>query len=214
MSPASPPSLPAEAGPAAGLRRNKAGEAAVLYAIPKPAIPPVATLRSLFMRLRLVPATLALLLLAACATPTPFKAAGPSGADGYSVQQLESNRFLVNFAGNTTTPRQTVETYLLYLSAEITVQNGFDYFVLNEKSLDKSVNYQTYDTGFFGRRRGFGGGFDTSYTTPYSAYDLSAEILLFKGAKPAQLGNAYDAHDLAGRLAPQIIRTTPPIGPY
>jgi hypothetical protein len=169
------------------------------------------------MRVFLAPA-LALLMLAGCAVPTPFKAADPDGANGYSVQQLESNRYLISFAGNTTTPRPTVETYLLYLASQITVKNGYDYFVLGSKSVDKTVNYETYDTGFSGffvRRRGlFGGGVDTTYTTPYSAYDLSGEIQLFKGPKPANLPNAYDAHDLEGRLTPQIVRTAPPIGPY
>jgi hypothetical protein len=168
------------------------------------------------MRPILVPAALAL-LLAACSMPTPFKAADPDGMNGYSVQQLESNRYLIGFAGNTTTPRPMVETYLLYLAAQITLKNGDDYFVLGTKSVDKSTNYETFDTGFggfFGRRRGFGGGIDTAYTTPYSAYDLSGEIQIYKGPKPTNLPNAYDAHDLDGRLAPQIVRTTPPIGPY
>ncbi len=169
------------------------------------------------MRSVLVSAAL-MLFLAACAMPTPFKPADPDGGNGYSVQQLEANRFMIGFAGNTSTPRQTNETYLLYLASQITLKNGFDYFVLNGKSFDKTTNYETYDTGFgggfFGRRRGFGGGFDTAYTTPYSAYDVFAEIQLFKGPKPVSLPNAYDAHDVDSRLGPQIPRPAPPVGPY
>jgi hypothetical protein len=177
------------------------------------------------MRRTLVPAVLTLLLLASCATPTPFKAADPDGSNGYSVQQLEANRYMIGFAGNASTPRQTVESYLLYLASQIAVKDGYDYFVMNEKSLDKTVNYETFDTGFggggfFGRRRGFGGGsfgfggFDTAYTTPYNSYNVLAEVLLYKGLKPANDPRAYDAHELSSRLSPQVVRAVPPIGPY
>ncbi|HVJ54638.1 MAG TPA: hypothetical protein VM689_19410 [Aliidongia sp.] len=170
------------------------------------------------MRRTLVPAVLSLLLLASCAMPTPFKAADPDGSNGYSVQQLEANRYMIGFAGNASTPRPTVESYLLYLASQIAVKDGYDYFVLNEKSLDKSVNYETFDTGFgggfFGRRRGFGGGFDTAYTTPYNSYSVLAEVLLYKGPKPANDPKAYDAHAVSNSLTPQVVRSVPPIGPY
>jgi hypothetical protein len=43
-----------------------------------------------------------------------------SSSRGYSEQQIENNRFRVQFAGNSLTDRKTVETYLLYRAAELT----------------------------------------------------------------------------------------------
>ena len=47
---------------------------------------------------------------------------------GFSEQQIEDNRYPVQFAGNCLTDRKTVETYLLYRAAELTRQNGYDHF--------------------------------------------------------------------------------------
>lgn len=107
-------------------------------------------------RLKLASAVLAgTLLLSACATPTAYRpAVGNSAyADGYSDERIEANRFRVQFAGNSYTDRATVERYLLYRSAELTVQAGYDNFILADRATDKKS--QTYVNQFGG---GFGGG--------------------------------------------------------
>ena len=71
------------------------------------------------------PALSALLLLGACATATPYQAATEE-LHGYENQKIERNRWQVSFGGNALTDRQTVETYLLYRAAELTLQQGFD----------------------------------------------------------------------------------------
>jgi len=94
--------------------------------------------------------------VASCATPTPYQPATNSGAarGGYSDQRIDGDRFQVSFAGNSLTSRETVERYLLYRAAELTVQNGFDNFVL--VSRDTETTSRTYvDRGFGGG--GFGG---------------------------------------------------------
>src|SRR3546814_17066735 len=65
--------------------------------------------------------------LAACVSVTPYQPA--SKGYGYSEQRIENNRFRINFAGNSDTPKQTVETYLLFRDAELTLKSGYDYFV-------------------------------------------------------------------------------------
>src|SRR3546814_10822327 len=65
--------------------------------------------------------------LAACVSVTPYQPA--SKGYGYSEQRIENNRFRINFAGNSDTPKQTVETYLLFRAAELTLKSGYDYFV-------------------------------------------------------------------------------------
>jgi hypothetical protein len=73
------------------------------------------------------------LLLAACAgQPTPYQAA--RGGFGYSEQQIEENHCRVSFAGNSATSWQTVEDYLLYRSAELTVQTDHDWFQVVDRN--------------------------------------------------------------------------------
>ena len=70
------------------------------------------------------------LALGACATATPYQPAGYNGErGGYAEQRLEANRFSVSFSGNSVTSRDQVEMSLLLRSAELTVENGYDWFV-------------------------------------------------------------------------------------
>ncbi|MEL6323521.1 MAG: hypothetical protein AAFQ84_04755, partial [Pseudomonadota bacterium] len=87
----------------------------------------------------------ALFVLGACATATPYQPAVNSDG-GYVDQQIETNRWAVSFAGNSLTDRQTVETYLLYRAAELTSQNGFDYFEVIAR--DTEVESRFIATGF------------------------------------------------------------------
>jgi len=70
------------------------------------------------------------LALSACATATPYRAATPgdTAAGGFSDVRLEPDRYRVSFAGNSLTSRERVERSLLYRAAEITVQQGYDWF--------------------------------------------------------------------------------------
>ena len=100
------------------------------------------------------------LLVAGCATETTYRPATGYGFSrtGYSERRIEPDRFIVTFAGNTVTQRDTVERYLFFRSAELTLQNGYDYFVMANRDTDRqSRTYATpgIDAGFgYG---GFGG---------------------------------------------------------
>lgn len=87
-------------------------------------------------RLRLTAALAALAVLGACATATPYQPAMDASSRGYSEQQIENNRFRVQFAGNNLTDRKTVETYLLYRAAELTKLNGYDHFRVVQRDTD------------------------------------------------------------------------------
>src|SRR5271169_5347131 len=147
---------------------------------------------------------LCVLLVAACQTPTPYQAAATPNGDGYTTQQIESNRFRVSFKGNSLTNRQTVDTYMLYRAAEVTLQNGDDYFVVVNKDVDKNTGYENYGDdlawgwggGWGWRHPGFGGGAGFDYSRPISTYDAIADIVAYRGAKPATNPYAYDAHDV------------------
>ena len=88
----------------------------------------------------LLPAAAALALLGACATATPYQAASNSDR-GYTNQQIENNRWMVSFAGNSMTDRQTVETYLLYRAAELTAQSGYDHFRMTRRATDSDSSF-------------------------------------------------------------------------
>ena len=89
------------------------------------------------MRKLVLPVAIAALaLLGACATATPYQAGMASSSRGYSEQQIENNRFRVQFSGNSLTDRKTVETYLLYRAAELTKLNGYDHFRVVHRDTD------------------------------------------------------------------------------
>ena len=149
------------------------------------------------------------LLLAACAAPTPYQPA--EGGFGYSDQPLESNRYRVSFAGNSVTPRDVVQNYLLYRAAELTVQKGCDYFTVVRQDLERSTAY--HGSGFtnapllFDRHRAIGWGVGT---TSYSAYPIDsyaafADIVVHQGEKPQDDPNAYDARDVLRQLGPTVM---------
>lgn len=79
------------------------------------------------------------LTLVACATATPYQPASePGGFDGFSQQMIENDRARITFGGNSLTKRETVENYLLYRSAEMAVERGFETFTLQERDLEKN----------------------------------------------------------------------------
>ncbi len=44
--------------------------------------------------------------------------------------RIDSNTVMVSFRGNGYTDRQTVQSFLLYRCAQVTLEDGYDYFVL------------------------------------------------------------------------------------
>lgn len=177
-------------------------------------------------------ATALTLGLAACATPTPYQpnVRGQSTQGGYSEIRLEPNRFRVNFAGNSLTSRETVEGYLLFRAAELTVQSGYDWFAIVDRDTDKKVrSYVEPDPfyrpwyGSYGFWRpswryygsGFGWrGWDPFWGDPFWAdrvdvrtiekYEAAAEIVMGKGAKPADDPKAFDARAVIDNLRPRV----------
>ena len=71
---------------------------------------------------RLLTLAAAALLIAACATSTPYGPAENGKGYGFSDQRIESNRYRITFRGNSVTSRETVENALLYRAAELTVE--------------------------------------------------------------------------------------------
>ena len=90
-----------------------------------------------------------LVVLGACATATPYQEASKPGKfDGFSQTVIEQDRARVSFAGNSITDRDTVENYLLFRAAELTVEQGYDYFTLQERDLEQNTRLRSTGSSF------------------------------------------------------------------
>ncbi|WP_411286911.1 CC0125/CC1285 family lipoprotein [Phenylobacterium sp.] len=170
--------------------------------------------------------------LAACATPTPYQPAipGQAASGGYSEMRLETNRFRVNFNGNSLTSRETVEGYLLFRAAELTVQEGHDWFSIVDRETNRdrrtyvepdpfyrpwygSYGYWRPSWRYYGGRYGWRS-WDPFFGDPFWAdrvdvrtverFEASAEIVLGRGAKPAGDTRAFTAREVIDNLRPRI----------
>jgi hypothetical protein len=171
-------------------------------------------------------AALAALLLAglgACATTTPYQPAARAGAEGFAETRLEPNRYALTFAGNTSTPRESVENAALYRAAELTLAAGFEHFILASRATDadtrtvsfgprsrSAFDYWGYDPRFGWRpfaspfwRDPFGDDFDSRTLTRFKA---RLEFVMAKGPKPADNPQAFDAAAIKQSLDSAIVR--------
>ncbi len=163
----------------------------------------------------------ALGLLAACGTATPYQPA--LGADyGFREQSIESNRMRITFRGNSLTDRDTVETYLLYRAAELTLQSGRDYFVVVNRDTEERTRLQAtgpsrsrylFDYWYYAPRAGWVPWYDPFWDNSpdyrqVTRYEAVAEIVMYDGAKPADDPNAFDASEVQANLQGRITRPT------
>jgi len=148
-----------------------------------------------------------LLILAACATSTPYQPVD-GNRYGYDGQQVEADRWLLTFAGNSSTDRATVEQYLLYRAAELTDQNGYDYFRVVRRDTDSQSRFTSQGDRFgtgFGYHHGFRG-FATFTTRERQSFEALAEIVLFRGEAPEDDVTAFVADDVLTQLSGAIRR--------
>ncbi|SFP62877.1 CC0125/CC1285 family lipoprotein [Sphingomonas rubra] len=176
------------------------------------------------------------LMVAGCATETRYRPATGQGFNrtGYSDRRIEPDRFLVNFSGNSVTSRDTVERYLFFRAAELTLQNGYDYFVMADRDTDRQT--RTYSTpgfgggfgpgwgyggfgGFWGPSwryyggafgggwgpwGGWGGGFNNFDVRTVDRFEASAEIVMRRGPIPRDNIRAFDARRVVDTVGPSV----------
>lgn len=162
-------------------------------------------------------ATAGLLGLSACGTygPTPYQSV--SDGQGYAETQIEPGRYRISFKGNSLTDRETVENYMLYRAAELTLQQGFDTFTIANRDTDREDRVRQwggyagtrFSYAYFVPRYGWVGAWEPYWTpTRYdqvTRYDAFAEILMSRGPKGAD-PNAFSARDVSINLGPLISR--------
>ena len=183
------------------------------------------------MRLRTIVTLAAPLALAAflagCAQPAAYAPRAPGQMTGYTDRELTPNRYRVTFTGNSVTPRQTVEDYLLLRAAEVSLAAGSRYFVFDTRNTKANQHVTVFDDPFFYRSNmlwgpnfygprfhpgywsfrprwgynSFGPPADVVVTTNYEAY---AEIVLLKPDQVAKEPRAVDAQAVVDHMpAPQ-----------
>lgn len=174
--------------------------------------------------------------VAACSTPTPYQPhiAGQRVSGGYSDIKLAEDRYRVTFEGNSLTSRDRVEGYLLYRAAELTLEQGADWFLIVDRLVERDA--QTYVTPdpfyrpWYGPRYGnwrpywryYRQGFgwrDWYGRDPFWAdrvdvqtverFEAHAEILTRRGPIPAGEERAFDARKVIQDLGPTIERPKP-----
>ena len=168
------------------------------------------------------------LALAGCATPTPYQpiSSPHSAQGGYSEHEIAPNYWSVTFAGNSLTSRETVEGYLLYRAAELTQQQGKDWFQIVNRELEHNVTQEpvgpTYNPwwGYPGWRpywryyyprygwRAWDPFWDEPFfdTRQVEHFEATAEIEMYSGTPPADARSAFVARDVISHLEPQIKR--------
>jgi hypothetical protein len=185
-------------------------------------------------------AALAGLALSGCATTaTPYQAArlDRPQAEGFAEQPIENGRVRITFRGNNVTSREAVEDGMLYRAAEVTLAQGYDWFVLAARSTDQSLTvYGAPLATGYGHMSGFGlhgvphhGGFsawsghglaggwhgaglsgatDLSLRTA-ERFTATAEVQFRRGTAPSNDPAAYDARSVVEALGPRLKR--PPV---
>jgi hypothetical protein len=159
-------------------------------------------------------------LLAACAGsgPTLYQPASANFSRGYTETKLEDTRYRISFKGNSLTERETVENYMLFRAAELTLQSGYDTFTIANRDTDADKRTR-YTGGLYGPRLSY------TYFSPrwgwvnawdpfwhdsaryqeVTSYEAFAEIVMTKGPKGSD-PNAFDARQVSQNLGPAIQR--------
>src|SRR3954468_9858675 len=73
-------------------------------------------------------------VLMGCMQPPPYQPRLEGQATGYTDRALTHNRYRITFTGNTVTPRETVESYLLLRAAEVARAAGYASFVFDTRN--------------------------------------------------------------------------------
>ncbi|MDE2183547.1 MAG: hypothetical protein KGJ78_11055 [Alphaproteobacteria bacterium] len=166
-------------------------------------------------RLRLM-SLAAALLLAACAGPAAYAPREGLGAPGYSDEQITANRYRVTFTGNSATPRETVEKYLLLHAAEVAERAGYRYFIFDTRDTKAHTIYHSDvepwpPFGWYWRPWMYEGPLGPQIeTTSSTRYDAYAEIVLLTDEQAKSEPRAIDAQDVIAHLGPEAHK--PPRG--
>jgi hypothetical protein len=161
-------------------------------------------------------ALLGLALLAGCTLqPTPYQPLGEHG--GYEESRLQERVFRVSFRGNRATPETTVLDFLFLRCAELTRQNGFTHFAVEEDFGRTQLSVRAgpprssvgVGVGHFSGRSFWSFGMSAPLSEPdyetVVSYHLAVFLIRMLSAEEARQGPGptYEADYLIRSLAPK-----------
>jgi hypothetical protein len=149
-------------------------------------------------------------LLVACAGPTPYQRL--IEGRGYHEEQLDASRFRVSFFGNARTSPETIENYVLFRAAELTLESKGDYFIVLDQGEGRLATVtpnslerpqQEYE-GEDGAQDPIFETVATGSVRPVVSHQATLVIEVHTGPRPADQLNAFGASELKDRLKPLI----------
>ena len=147
--------------------------------------------------------------LSACKSePTAYAPRTPGRPNGYTDQQLTSNRYRVTFSGNSATDQQQVEDYLLLRAAQVTINAGNSWFMFDTRTTQAKTTYVSNFTGW-PSWHGYGWywhswpriGEYTATSQPVTRYQAYAEIILLTDEQANDEAHAINAHEILQHMS-------------
>jgi hypothetical protein len=125
---------------------------------------------------------------------------------GYSEVHISADTVAVNFSGNRYTPQRTIEAYLLYRCAQVTLDAGYDYFVVMSTT-GSATNLDVTTMAGLPYYRASQTAVPHAYQTVNVAKDGSlhgavAVIKMLSGPMPPHFPHAFRATDVIAQLGP------------
>src|ERR1043165_1509312 len=149
-------------------------------------------------------ALLSMALLSACG-PSKYTALSDTWnkAYGYEDAPLDETTYQVTYHGDASLDASTVDRYTLFRCAELTVQKGYDYFVVMDGadqtgSISLPGTHQTHIEHDIDPQSGkmVPVAVTTTHVTSFQTVSKPKTIRMFKGSRPGDNPNAYDARSM------------------
>lgn len=159
--------------------------------------------------------------LGACASGPKYVPANNAEDYGHYSTKLDDNRYRIVFNGGPTTGLNTTRDYALLRAAELTLQEGYDWFEI----VDRETSSESRDRHSMGPGMGFAyerayyverncgllacsqsvrprnySYMEMSNTRPRTVHSQTLEILMGTGEIPQKGGNYYNASSIAKSL--------------
>jgi hypothetical protein len=159
-------------------------------------------------------AVLSMALLSACG-PSKYTALSDTWnkAYGYEDTPLDETTYQVTYHGDASLNAATVDRYALFRCAELTVEKGYDYFVVMDGtaqtgSISVPGSHQTHIEHDIDPQSGkfVPVAVTTTNMTSFQTVLKSKTIRLFKGSRPGDNPNAYDARSMVKVMGTTIER--------
>lgn len=157
-------------------------------------------------------------LLSGCATTyAPIGNFGGFEYGGYADTRLNGDTAVVRFSGNTRTSMGKVTGYMLYRCAQVTANNGYDYFVVTSTTnsplnidVDTETSFNHYQVwppkmynSYYQTTRIRSFEFSPTLTPDDNhKYHGSAAVIKMFNGKPWGVPNAFSARDVLAHYGP------------